>query len=219
MRSAQPIACAPEAQAELTAKEGPRRPWRIDSAPAPALLIISGTDSGETYWPPRSRSVSWPSTSVRDAADAGAEHAADALGGRRAAPCSQPASASASAQAPIASCVKRSARRASLAERNSVGSKSAQRPHRRDAAHAGAPALVQRTRADAERRDRTDPGDDDRLHPRYRREHQLDGVVDGLDLGDIGALELDAELLVRRSARARRGRASRCRAPRTSPRG
>ncbi len=38
-----------------------------------------------------------------------------------------------------------------------------------DAALAGAPALVQRARADAERRDRPDSGDDDRLH-RYSRE-------------------------------------------------
>jgi hypothetical protein len=133
MRSAPPIACAPEAHAELTANEGPRRSWRIDSAPAPALLIISGTDSGETYCAPRSRSVSWPSTSVwmppmpvpsTQPTRAGSYGRPSARPGS----ASQPASASASAHAAIASCVKRSARRASLAERKSFGSKSAHAP-------------------------------------------------------------------------------------------
>ena len=48
----------------LSAKLGPRSPWRSDSAAAPALLIISGTDNGDTWPSPRSRSASWPSTSV-----------------------------------------------------------------------------------------------------------------------------------------------------------
>ena len=84
------------ARACSTAKLGPRRPWRIDSAAAPALLIISGTDSGETRSGPRSRSVSWPSTSVAMPPMPVPEHAARRGSGHRAARRSQPASASAS---------------------------------------------------------------------------------------------------------------------------
>jgi len=55
---------------------------------------------------------------------------------------------------------------------------------------------VQRARADAQRRDGSDTGDDDRLHLLQALGDQLDGVVDGLDLSHVGALELDAIGLV-----------------------
>ena len=100
IRIAMPIACAPEAHAVLTAKVGPRRSWRIDRAPAPALLIISGTASGETYSRAAFAQRVLAVDERGDAADAGAEHAADALGRVWERLASQPASASASAQAP-----------------------------------------------------------------------------------------------------------------------
>ena len=75
---------------------------------------------------------------------------------------SQPACASASPAATSASCEKRSSRRTSLTERCSLGSKSPHAPAPSAIPHdTGGPALVQRRRADAERRDRAQAGDDD----------------------------------------------------------
>ena len=84
-------------------------------------------------------------------------------------PSSQPASSSASLEAARANCVKRSARRASLIERCSVGSNSLARPKPSSIPDSpGAPALVQGAGADAERRDGADAGDDDvARHPSF----------------------------------------------------
>jgi hypothetical protein len=57
VRTAEPIAWAPAAHADTTPYDGPWRPWRIASAAAPALPIMSGTDSGETIASPLSRST------------------------------------------------------------------------------------------------------------------------------------------------------------------
>ena len=181
MRSAEPIACAPEAHAELTANDGPRRPWRIDSAPAPALLIISGTDSGETCCGAAFAQRVLAVDERGDAADAGAEHAADALGlvwmrGRRRAGVASPALVlPARVGERLGAGGDRELREAVGAARLLGGEEVARVEVRArplavgDAALAGAPALVQRARADAERRDRAHSGDDDRLH-RYSRE-------------------------------------------------
>ena len=64
MRAAAPIACAPAAHAETIPHTCPRSPWRIDSAAAPALLIMSGTASGETRSGPCSSKVTWLASSV-----------------------------------------------------------------------------------------------------------------------------------------------------------
>ena len=78
------------------------------------------------------------------------------------APSSQPASAIASPAAVSASWVKRSERRTSLTDRCSLGSNSSQRPSPSSMpGAAGAPALVERARPHAERRDRPDAGDHD----------------------------------------------------------
>ncbi len=49
-----PIASAPEEQAETVPNEGPWSPWRMLTAAAAALPIISGTASGETLFGPLS---------------------------------------------------------------------------------------------------------------------------------------------------------------------
>ena len=51
-RIAVPIASAPEEQAETVPNAGPRSPWRMLTAAAAALPIISGTASGETLFGP-----------------------------------------------------------------------------------------------------------------------------------------------------------------------
>jgi hypothetical protein len=63
-RAESPIACAPAAQADSVAYDGPRSPWRMDTAPAPALPIISGIASGDTLFGPCSSSTWWFSVSV-----------------------------------------------------------------------------------------------------------------------------------------------------------
>ena len=61
----------------------------------------------------------------------------------------------------------------------------------------GGPALVQRAGADAERRDGADAGDDDARFISSRGSTiRSIGVADGLDLRDVVALELDAELVL-----------------------
>ena len=55
--TASPIACAPAAQADSGANEGPLSLWRMATAPEPALPIISGIDSGETFFGPSSSST------------------------------------------------------------------------------------------------------------------------------------------------------------------
>ena len=97
------------------------------TAPAAALPIISGTDSGETERAPFSIRFSLPCSSVpmppmpvpirqpMRSASYGSSS-------------SQPASRSASSEETSANCVKRSARRTSFLERCSVGSNSVQRP-------------------------------------------------------------------------------------------
>ena len=97
------------------------------SAAAPALPIIRGTASGDTFWRPRSRSTScWSSSEPRPPMPVPITVATwSASYGR---PSRQAASWTASSQAAMASWVKRSARRASLRDRNAVGSKSSQRP-------------------------------------------------------------------------------------------
>ena len=64
MRAAAPIECAPAAHADRIEYEWPRSPWRIDTAPAAALPIISGTASGETAFGPFSSSICLPCSSV-----------------------------------------------------------------------------------------------------------------------------------------------------------
>ena len=93
--------------------------------PDAALLIISGTDSGGTFFGPDSISSSLPRSSVPmppmpvpiTQPIRSESYGFSPL-------VSQPASASASSPATIANCEKRSARRASLIERWSVGSNS-----------------------------------------------------------------------------------------------
>jgi len=63
-RAASPIAWAPAAQADSVAKDGPRRVWRMLTAPAPALPIIRGMASGETLFSPCSSSTWWLWVSV-----------------------------------------------------------------------------------------------------------------------------------------------------------
>ncbi len=62
--TASPIAWAPAAQAESGANDGPRSLWRMATAPAPALPIMSGIDSGETFFAPCSSSTWWLCVSV-----------------------------------------------------------------------------------------------------------------------------------------------------------
>jgi hypothetical protein len=59
-----PIACDPAAQADSVANEGPCSLWRIDTAPAPALPIMSGIESGDTLPGPCSSSTWWLCVSV-----------------------------------------------------------------------------------------------------------------------------------------------------------
>jgi hypothetical protein len=85
------------------------------------LLIMSGTESGETFFGPESRSTSWLCSSVPMPPMPVPMMQAirvESYGSSS----DQPASASASSPATIANCVKRSARRASLIERCSLGS-------------------------------------------------------------------------------------------------
>jgi len=56
-RIAVPIASAPDEHAETVPNAGPRRPWRMLSAAAAALPIISGTASGDTCLGPWSNNV------------------------------------------------------------------------------------------------------------------------------------------------------------------
>jgi len=128
IRSAAPIACVPEAQADITPNTGPRRPWRIASSPDAALPMISGIESGDTRSGPRTRSTSqefsndpMPPIPVPITQPI----RSDSQGGSFS---SHPASAIASAQAAIASCAKRSLRRASLVVITCLGSKSRHAP-------------------------------------------------------------------------------------------
>ena len=49
-----PSECEPAEHAESGANDGPRSPWRMLTAPAPALPIMSGIESGETFFAPSS---------------------------------------------------------------------------------------------------------------------------------------------------------------------
>jgi hypothetical protein len=64
MRADAPIAWAPAAQADRIEYECPRSLWRMATAAAPALPIMSGTASGETRSAPFSIRVSLPCSSV-----------------------------------------------------------------------------------------------------------------------------------------------------------
>ena len=127
MRQAVPIACAPAAQADSVANDCPRRSWRIDTAAEAALPMSSGIDSGETAFGPFSSSSLWFASSVPmppmpvpiSVAMRVASYGNSS---------DQPASSSASSEATIANCEKRSARRACLIERCSVGSNSVAAP-------------------------------------------------------------------------------------------
>src|SRR6185436_208043 len=135
----------------------------MDSAPGAALLIISGTASGETLFGPESRSTSWLCSSVPMPPMPVPMMQAIRVGSYGSS-SDQPASASASSPATIANCVKRSARLldgqvllglvlAGLAL--SV----------LDTGLPGEPALVQGAGADTQRGDGADAGDDDLGHP------------------------------------------------------
>ena len=127
IRAAVPIACAPAAQAESVANDCPRSPCRIDTAAEAALPISSGIESGETAFGPFSSSWRWLCSSVPmppmpvpiRVATRPASYGSSSF---------QPASASASSDATIANCAKRSERRASLIDRCSVGSNSVAAP-------------------------------------------------------------------------------------------
>ena len=123
--------------------------------------MYSGMPSGETILAPRSRitscwvsSVDWPPIPVAMMQPMRI--------GSYGASSSQPASASASPAATSANWAKRSGRRASLTDRSSLASNSRQAPA--PSAMPTSPA-AQRScrlaRADPERRDRAEPGDDD----------------------------------------------------------
>ena len=127
MRAAVPIACAPAAQADSVANDWPRRPCRIDTAAEAELPISSGIDSGETAFGPDSSSFLWLASSVPmppmpvpiSVATRSTSYGISSF---------QPASASASSEATIANCEKRSERRACLTVRYSVGSNSVAAP-------------------------------------------------------------------------------------------
>ncbi len=128
MRAASPMACVPDAQADITPNTGPRRPWRIATSPAAALPMISGMASGETRSGPRSRStLHWVSNVAMPPIPEPITHPTSA-GSTGGSSSSQSASASAWAPAATASWAKRSERRASLVVMNSVGSKSVHVP-------------------------------------------------------------------------------------------
>ena len=55
---------------------------------------------------------------------------------------------------------------------------------------------MQRAGADTQRGDGADAGDDDVGASSCAAHHQVDRVADGLDLADVVALELDAELVL-----------------------
>ena len=138
----------------------------MDSAPGAALLIISGTASGETFFGPESRSTSWLCSSVPMPPMPVPMMQAIRVGVVRQLAVDQPASASASSPATIANCVKRSARRASLTDRCSLGSYSRATPSPSSIPDlAGEPALIQGAGADTQRGDGADTGDDDLGHP------------------------------------------------------
>jgi hypothetical protein len=109
------------------ANDWPRSLWRIDTAADAELPISSGIDSGETALGPDSSSFLWFASSVPippmpvpiSVAIRSASYGSSSF---------QPASASASSEATIANCEKRSARRASLMVRYSVGSNSVAAP-------------------------------------------------------------------------------------------
>ena len=58
----------------------PWRPWRIDTAAAAALPIISGTASGETAFGPFGDQLLLLALERDEAADPGGDHAADPVG-------------------------------------------------------------------------------------------------------------------------------------------
>ena len=79
-RAASPIACAPVEHADTCDMFGPLAPNRIEICPGARLTMIIGTKNGEMPWRgPFSHSVLQVASMVRDAAQAGADEAADPL--------------------------------------------------------------------------------------------------------------------------------------------
>ena len=147
IRAAAPIACAPDAHADMTPNTGPRTPWRIASSPAAALPISNGIDSGETRSGPLSRSTSCEFSSVlMPPIPEPITHPTVGRVARRAARLPARVADRLVALAAIASCANRSLRRASFVVMKSVGVELAARAEAvLDARPPGGPALVQQS--------------------------------------------------------------------------
>ena len=210
MRSASPIACAPVAHAEATEKPGPWAPRRMAIVPAAALGIIIGTKCGETARSPPSSQLRHSRLERHQPADAGAHEHAEALGLDAPSP-SSPASRAACAAAATASCVKRSARRASLGVIARSGSNAVQAPTAvRDARPLGQQRVEERVGALADRRDDAAAGDDDvgRARPSRSRPgalalahellHEADRVADRRDRLEAAVGDLDVVAVLER---------------------
>src|SRR3954454_7596917 len=157
---------------------------------------MSGTASGETLFGPESRSTSWLCSSVPMPPMPVPMMQAirvESYGSSS----DQTASASASSEATIANCVKRSARRASLTDRCSLGSNSVQAP-----TPSWMPEAPARQRSYSVRAPTPSgvtaptPVTTTSRMPLRPRDDEVDRVADRLDLGDVVALELDAVLVL-----------------------
>ena len=128
IRVAAPIEFAPAAQADTTPKVWPSSPWRIETWPASALPIMSGTVSGDTRFGAAIAQRVVLLLDRREPADAGPDDAADAVGVVRQPVGPSPRRRAPRSDAAMPSWVNRSARRASFGVMVSVGSNSAQAP-------------------------------------------------------------------------------------------
>jgi hypothetical protein len=167
-RSAMPIACAPAAQADTVPNDCPRRSCFIAITPDAAFAISSGIDSGEIRSAPSSRRMMcWCSSVPMPPMPVPITLAARS--GSTGGPPFQPASSIASPAG--RECELRVAVRAAHLLHGEVLLRlelARAAVALLDTGHAGRPALVERPRAHAQRRDRAHSGDDDRArHPSF----------------------------------------------------
>ena len=113
-RAALPMEWVPAAQAVTVVSQGPRKPWRMEMPAAAAFGISIGMRNGDTRSGPRTRLTStWSSRVCRPPMPVPTSTPI-----RSGSPPGSPDWSRARLAAPAASCVKRSARRASLGPSN-----------------------------------------------------------------------------------------------------
>src|SRR3954462_4738372 len=195
IRTAVAIALAPAAQADTTPKTGPRSSCAMAMAAEPALPIISGTASGDTFSGPSSFRTPKPASRV-PRPPMPVPSTQPIRPGSYAGSSSQPACPSASCEAASANCVKRSERRASLRVKNSSGSK---------LAHGASPSAMPTSPARQRSKSVSAPTPKGVMAPTPvmttsfisgALNDEVDRVADRLQVLDIGRVELHAVLVL-----------------------